>query len=108
MIDVLQTRCESALLMMNDIWNSLDSARNSFEFESVLNVCAAIIHVLSVAPQRSRRIPVAADMINQMAAFVMPLTQDMTLPEDIQSNFITIRDVIYNCCGYTKVKYNGC
>ena len=96
-----------ALIMVTDMWNSLDSAYNSQMYSYYLNVCATLIHVLSTCQDRERHVPVDAESLRDAVAFVVKQSSNIMLPPDIQNNFKLIQKLMYRCCGYGKVKFNG-
>lgn len=92
--------------MIADMWHSLDTATNASEFTFELNVCAYLQHVIDIRNSRVR-IPIDFDALQDCAVFVNRVISDATIPANIIHNFKIIQVMLYQCCGYSKVKFNG-
>jgi len=93
--------------MISDMWNSLDSASNSYEFLYELNILSAILHVLGCYTRHKRHVPIDSVVLNETIAFVTSLIKNNDLPVNIVHNFKVIHNALYGCCGYSKVRFNG-
>lgn len=105
--NITSAEIEAALQMVQATLDSLNISNNNKDLYEYSNIFTAILHVLTAYKYCAKRIPVDIEVLAQCAAFVSPLASDATLPEDVSCNFRTIQSVLYLCCGYSKVKFNG-
>lgn len=96
-----------ALRMITDMWVSLDSAYNSQMYIDEINSCTTLIHILSTCRDRIRHVPIDVESLRDAMVFVTQRSSDTMLPQEIRYKFSTIQKIMYDCCGYSKVKFNG-
>ena len=102
-LDADFTNCSN---MIADMWRSLDTAINASAFTFELNILACLQHVIDTRNSRVR-IPIDFNALQDCAVFVNRVISDATVPATILYNFKIIQVMLYQCCGYSKVKFNG-
>lgn len=102
----IDAECDACSNLIADMWCSLDTAINASEFVFELNVYAYLQHIVSTRYSRVR-VPIDFEALQDCAVFVNRVLSDETTPPEITHMFKLMQSMLYQCCGYSKVKFNG-